>query len=391
MDKSLPLYGMYRARVVDNKDTEFFGRVLVWIPDVMPEVEPDTGLWARPANNPLGGRNDENEDEHHYMGSSYIPKIGSWVFVFFECGDINRPYYFGSLDLENTPVLPENQLGNNYEDKWTVIKTHRGRCIVISDDEDDERVEFTGKKREISNPPTGDKTSVYKIDDNMTTILLDERSGKEKVLIRTVKGDFFHIDIDEQKLQISFASDIHIRSGENIYITSEKDMHLGAMGDLLNIQCVKEVNIKAGSDLNVQTQDNMSFKSGGTYKLESSGRMDIKTSDELRILGTSGTHVVSSDKLNIKSSGDMNLNSGAMLNGESSTEINLKSGTSMNREAGSAISDTASGTITLYGSGISEMTSPGTPAGSADSALSASGADDAESAVAAQPEGERDT
>ena len=62
-----------------------------------------------------------------------------------------RSYY----DIENTPVLPENQQGENYEHKWTTIKTHRGRTIVSSDDPNDERVEITGKKREMNFPPTG--------------------------------------------------------------------------------------------------------------------------------------------------------------------------------------------------------------------------------------------
>jgi uncharacterized protein involved in type VI secretion and phage assembly len=94
------IFGNYRALVVNNKDREQFGRVMVWIPDLMPEVDRTKGLWARPANNPLGGRNMEGSDDHHYVGTSYIPKKGSWVFVFFEGGNINRPYYFGALDLK---------------------------------------------------------------------------------------------------------------------------------------------------------------------------------------------------------------------------------------------------------------------------------------------------
>ena len=144
MDRA-SIFGNWRAKIVDNKDPQKFGRCLVWIPDLMPEVPDSQGLWARPANNPLGGRNMENSDEHHYMGTSYIPKKGSWVFVFFEAGNVNRPYYFGALDLENTKVLPENQLGSNYEDKWTLFKSHDGRVIVVSDDPDDARIEIGGK------------------------------------------------------------------------------------------------------------------------------------------------------------------------------------------------------------------------------------------------------
>ncbi len=215
MDVSNKLFGFYRAKVVNNKDPEKFGRVVVWVPQIMPDVEETRGLWALPANNPVGGRNLSNKanEEHYYMGSSFIPKIGSWVFVFFESGTPDNPYYFGSCDLENTQVLPENRVGTNYEDKWTLFKSHKGRAIVISDDESedgDQRVEITGKKRQLKEKPTGDEKSVYQIDGNQTSILLDERPDKEKILIRTHKGDFIHIDIDEQNLHIKFENDINI-------------------------------------------------------------------------------------------------------------------------------------------------------------------------------------
>jgi len=32
------LLGMYRAKVVENKDPQMFGRVQVWIPDIMSEL-----------------------------------------------------------------------------------------------------------------------------------------------------------------------------------------------------------------------------------------------------------------------------------------------------------------------------------------------------------------
>jgi len=218
-----PLFGNYRAKVVDNRDPKKCGRVKLWIPDIMPQVEESKGLWAWPANNPTGGRNMENESDGHYMGSSMIPKKGGWTFCFFEAGNVNRPYYFGALDIEHPigepSVLPENQLGEEYEHKWTVFKSHDGRTIVVSDDPEDCRLELTGKKRLIKQPPHGDLESVYKVDDNQTVILLDEREGKEKLLIRTYKGDFLHIDIDEQKLQAYFKNDIVLKTDGSMHIT----------------------------------------------------------------------------------------------------------------------------------------------------------------------------
>lgn len=275
MDK--PLFGNYRAKVVDNVDPEKFGRIVVWIPDIMPLLPDTEGIWARPANNPMGGRNLEGNEDHHYMGTSYIPRKGAWVWVFFEAGNINRPYYFGALDLENAKVLPENQLGKNYQDKWTILKTHDGRTIIISDDPDDARVEITGKKRNISNPPTGDTNSVYTIDGNQTTILFDERSGKEKILIRTHKGDFLHIDIDEQKLQAKFESNIEILSNATINISAADDINLKAVTGKVNIQADSdEINLKAGAKVNAQGGADFNVKSGANANIEAPQIVNVK-------------------------------------------------------------------------------------------------------------------
>lgn len=235
---------IYRAFVVNNKDPDKEGKVLVWIPDIMPNVPQDQGLWARSANNPIGGRNDEFDENHNYMGSCYIPGKGSYVWIFFECGNINRPYYFGSLEPGNTKTLPENQLGSEYEHKWVVFKSREGRCVIISDDPDDRRVEITGKKRNLGNPPTGNTESVYPIDGNQSTILFDEREGKEKILLRTHKGDYLHIDIDERQLQIEFESDIKIKTNGNFYLDISGEKHIKSGGNSYD-ESGGDIHIKA--------------------------------------------------------------------------------------------------------------------------------------------------
>jgi len=267
------LYGFYRAKVVDSDDKENFGRVLAWIPDVMVFLPDTAGLWARPANNPIGGRNEEDGGENNFMGSSFIPRKGSWIWIFFENGNINRPYYFGALDLENAKVLPEVQLGGT-NDKWVIFKSHDGRTITVSDDPDDARVEITGKKRNISEPPSGDTGSVYTIDKNQTTILLDERGDgtdkQEKILIRTHKGDFLNIDIAKQELHASFTNDIHIKSNKNIYITAKEEFHIKSELGKMNIASnADNVNIKAVGKFNVESGDDSNIKSGKNINEES--------------------------------------------------------------------------------------------------------------------------
>ena len=281
-------FGNYRAVVVNNKDKEQFGRVLIWIPSLMPEVDRSRGIWARPANNPLGGRNKEDNSENYYAGSSYIPAKGSWVFVFFEGGNINRPYYFGALDLENTKVLPENQVGTNFEDKWTIFKSSGGRAIVVSDDPDDERVEITGKKRLLSNPPTGDTFSVYRIDQNQNTILLDERSDTEKLLIKTHEGDFIKLGIKDRTLEIQVASDIEIKSGGHVLISSSGDQHFLAGKDMY-LTAGGSVHIFSSGNINNECSEDFNVKADGDSVEQVGAKKIIKCNSEMYL--SSGTEL----------------------------------------------------------------------------------------------------
>lgn len=275
MDKGLSrqLYGNYRAKVVENNDKEQFGRVLVWIPDLMQDVPDTKGIWARPANNPMGGRNKiEGEDECHYAGSSYIPAKGSWLWIFFEAGNINRPYYFASLDIQNAKTLPENRLGNESYKKWVIFKSHEGRTIVVSDDPDDARTEITGKKRQISEPPAGDTDSVYTIDDNQTTVLLDERDGKQKLLIRTYQGDYLNIDIDDRKLYAEFESDIEIKTNGSFKLLAADDIDIKSeTGDVnitsntghMNIKSIDAMKQSSNGDVSIKAQGKFTYSAGG--------------------------------------------------------------------------------------------------------------------------------
>ena len=285
MDKGVTrrLYGNYRAKVVENRDREFFGKVIVWIPDLMPLLPDNQGIWARPANNPAGGRNTQYDSDNHYAGSCYIPKKGSWVWVFFESGNINRPYYFGALDIEHAKTLPENRLGTNFQDKWTIFKSHEGRAVVVSDDPDDARTEITGKKRQLTEPPSGDTASVYQIDTNQTTILLDEREGKQKLLIRTYKGDFVNIDIEDRKLMIEFESDIEIKTNGKFKLTAkesidikstESAIYVEAESDSINIKAGDAIRQSAGNSFDLKAGTNLNYQAGTDINGLAGGNMN---------------------------------------------------------------------------------------------------------------------
>ena len=183
------LFGFYRAKCIeaDIEDNDY-GAVRVWIPDLHTDLDPDgiedVGLIALPGNNPVGGRN--NEDENSYgWGTVMIPRPGDWIWVFFEAGDPSKPFYFSALNIKNAKIPPENRVnqeGSKPDEPhtiYTILKTHKGRSVIVADSPDVERIEISGKYQ--SGPATdegGDSTDPYTIDGNQTTILFDERASQ---------------------------------------------------------------------------------------------------------------------------------------------------------------------------------------------------------------------
>ena len=266
----------YRAKVIDSADPDKCGRVKIWIPDLMPEISDNEGIWARSANNPMSGRNQEEDgDDHYYQGTSYIPPKGSWLFVFFEKGNPNHPYYFCGGDFGQSRVPVECQQGEEYWKKWLIFKSPNRRTIIVSDDKSDERVEITGKKRKLKgNNPDGNADSVYAIDQNQTTILLDERDGENKILIKDYKGNFINFDIENGSLHFKFSGDINIQSAGDIYldcknfnlrttqntlitsegnlgVTSESDISMSSKSSMINMKSAQSVSIKSDADINI--------------------------------------------------------------------------------------------------------------------------------------------
>ena len=261
LEEKMKYNGNFRAVVTENNiDHNDFGVIRIWAPHIMTDRDPSVkgdeipyvisnkkGIRAFPANNPMGGRNTKDPTkDSFYQGSVYVPPVGSWLWVWFENCDCNKARYANALDIEHTKLPPENRNVKDPAKVWTVIKTHQGRTLCVSDSPDVQRVEITGKKRLLKgDDPAGNDPSTYTIDGNQTTILLDERPGKEKILIRTYKGDYIHLDIDERKLQMEFNSDIVIKTNAKLHIKTASEVHLKA-GGIVNIDA-PHVYINSGT------------------------------------------------------------------------------------------------------------------------------------------------
>lgn len=279
--KSFSWDGIYRAKVIDSKDPNYQGRVKIWIPDLMPEIEDNKGLWARPANNPLGGRNSlENTTDHYYQGSCLIPPVGSYIYIFFEYGNPNEPRYLSGGDFGQTKVPIENQQGSDYEKKWTIYKSKQGRLILISDDSHDERIEITGKKRLLNgNDPSGNQESVYAVNDNQTVILIDERSGNEKILIKDYKGNYINLNTETGDLNIEVSGNVHLEAGKSIYLSANEDVHINA-GKKIKTKSVENTDIKS-EGLNLESISDVNMKSATNTNVTGGSNINIKATNNI--------------------------------------------------------------------------------------------------------------
>lgn len=279
-------HGMYRAKVVEvDIEENDYGAVRVFIPDLFVDEfmekddfdENQNGLVAYPANNPMGGYNTEDSDSaSHYQASIAVPRKNSWVWVFFEGGDPSKPFYFAAFMYKNSKLPPENRGVSEPHKVITVCKTGSGRAIVICDSDDQQRVEITGKKRSMSGGPAGEG-SVYDIDGNMTSILLDERDGGEKLLIKSHQGDYIKFDVTNRELQFEFESDIIFKTKGKFQIDAEQGIVLNtsaggiteksSTGSVIKSDGPVMISSEAG-DVHIKGASNVFIDGGATVMIQ---------------------------------------------------------------------------------------------------------------------------
>ena len=135
MDNNLKFTSTYRGKVIDNLDPEKLGQVRVEIYpmliskttaknlDGVDGIETEQLPWAVPAMPLSSGAGDG-------CGSFMVPGVGSFVFVFFEEGDVNQPVYFAEAQTKQYG-LPSSRL-TNYPNR-RVTETSSGVKIIIDD------------------------------------------------------------------------------------------------------------------------------------------------------------------------------------------------------------------------------------------------------------------
>jgi len=116
-------YGKYRGTVINNIDPQRIGRIMAQVPAVSLLLPTS---WCLPCY-PVAGK---------LMGISYVPQIGSGVWIEFEGGDPDYPIWTGCFwgtDAEMPPDAKMTSVTNNPLSPSIVLNTTLQNRVVISD------------------------------------------------------------------------------------------------------------------------------------------------------------------------------------------------------------------------------------------------------------------
>ena len=95
------VYGNYRGLVEDNADPLKLGRCRIRIYPLFKDMEATVLPWSVPAMGLFDGAGIAG-------GCMAVPKIGTYVFCFFEAGDIYQPVYFAEAQTAAHGVMSDD-------------------------------------------------------------------------------------------------------------------------------------------------------------------------------------------------------------------------------------------------------------------------------------------
>lgn len=193
---SLNIAGIYRAKVIDNKDPLRQNRVKVFIPELMVNVK---GIWARPLYN--------------FKKVAITPEIGDVVLVTFENGNIQQPVYIGHSRL-SCPNQQNKALCGTIDDKekdvakvpqdFWILETPKLRRLRFDDNDNKQLIQlgsyYNSTLRYIE---IDDVNKIIRIHSDTTKRLIEIDDKNNIIKLHGQNGTrYIHIDDNSQKIQL---------------------------------------------------------------------------------------------------------------------------------------------------------------------------------------------
>jgi len=163
--------GIYRGKVLDNNDPLQYGRIKIQVYPMFTDITNATLLpWAVPASSLWDGAGDG-------IGSFVVPKVDTFVFVFFEQGDHYQPVYFAEAQTAQKG-LPIDR-ATNYPNRK--VKESSSGITFVTDD--------TAKTTEVHTAGG----IIAKIDDTLNTVKVTHPTGTYVLIDATGKVTIFSL------------------------------------------------------------------------------------------------------------------------------------------------------------------------------------------------------
>jgi hypothetical protein len=166
--------------------------------------------WAEQASSIFGSFNPTNK-----AGISQVPEVGSYVWLFFENGNHNKPVYFAS-------VVGVGDFDSDFSNETTIITTKGGHKITIVDTKEDDDGKLQTK---LTCETAGGHTFELSDEEDSESITLKHSPSESEVLIdedgsiwlKTAEDD----DGNESAIIISKEDNEIILSSESIFIDGQ--------------------------------------------------------------------------------------------------------------------------------------------------------------------------
>lgn len=228
--------GNYRGLVVKVDDPKKLGRCRIRVMPMMRLLEDDDLPWATPAK--------DTGDVGVDVGSLIVPDVNSWVWVFFEAGDIRIPQYTGSAPHHKgsgKPTVPKKSL---VIDAMTAGKQSAG---------DVEEPEYTDTSEYPHSKQVRTKSGNY--------YEIDDTPGKEEITWFNKVGSW---------IKFFFNGDVVLHAKKDLYLITEASLKALAKTDFIG-DIAANWKMKVGTELEFTIGSNKVKVDSSSVTIEEAG------------------------------------------------------------------------------------------------------------------------
>lgn len=227
-------YGIYRARVTDNKDKEERGMIEIIVPSLFGD-NVKLSEWATPKDFRASSKG---------KGEFYPPEIDDWCYVEFENGDPRFPVYSGGWAAKDE--LDEDFAYVDGKPTIRGIKTAYGHSIRFDETAGEEKIIITTKSGHyLIMDDTADKQAIFLIHKSGSQIQMDSK-GSVKTFISN--GGFLNLSAETGEVTATSKDGALVSIQKDVKVFDSTGAHFVTISDtgiLLNTS--KDVLVNANT------------------------------------------------------------------------------------------------------------------------------------------------